>query len=377
MADVGFLEIETHSQYLQDMCEIALHGKNDVTIYTHKGIKSKIDKNIDGCADIDWKVQGDKSTRRFLSQVESDTDRLDILCVNTINLHITNLYSFSKFTPDCVSLLWVHNTNNWFDSRYSLSKAVRGNLALYLKNRVLRNFDQFLFESNSLKEHASVQLSTDRPCHTFVPLYYSPSKIDALDGDSPLSLVTPGIIAPFRRDYDLLLDTFEDTSPDEAIRLTLLGSPKGEYGERIQKRCAELSSDGYDIHWFDGWVSHEAFHNRMREADAIVSPIATEYDNKRWETESYGTTKCTGNVHDALRFAKPILLPDHYGKSSELGDAALYYDGREELRRQMTKLLDPDTLTAYSERAIEQSEGFTLKKQTRLFNNLLGDILSN
>lgn len=65
--------------------------------------------------------------------------------------------------------------------------------------------------------------------------------------------------------------------------------------------------DHVNIEYYDSRVSHEEFERKMQAAEVLWCPIQKE-TRFFGITEIYGKTKMSGNIGDAIKYAKPAIF---------------------------------------------------------------------
>jgi len=143
-------------------------------------------------------------------------------------------------------------------------------------------------------------------------------------------LVT-GSITERARDYDLLLNAFEAVwrSGVSKANLVVLSSPRTAYGNRIFSRMERLSSEGFPISYYDGWIAEDEYLRQSQEAHYVIAPIRQEY---------YGSGEITSVEVEVVRSGIIGIFPGWYHLSSHVDSGLLSYDSEEVLTELIRKL---------------------------------------
>jgi len=123
--------------------------------------------------------------------------------------------------------------------------------------------------------------------------------------------------------------------------------------ENISNRCRCLRQQGFNIQFYDGYISEEVFRDEAIPVDIIINPI-------RLKNYPHGTF--TSGLVEAIRHTKPGIYPAGYIVPKELLSSFLFYDKVEELSHLIeNKILNSrESLEKLSKNAIINSEKFSL-----------------
>ena len=127
--------------------------------------------------------------------------------------------------------------------------------------------------------------------------------------NQPVKVVIPGTVNNNRRDYQHVLEKIKYFTSE--MEIYLLG--KAEEEDMLRKLSQTQASlhPNIRIIYYDDYISQEAFENVLKAAHLVLCPLQ-EKTFFMGVNEYYGKTKITGNINDAIKFGKPIILPDHY-----------------------------------------------------------------
>jgi hypothetical protein len=129
---------------------------------------------------------------------------------------------------------------------------------------------------------------------------------------------------------------------------------------------------GLNVVTFDEWIHKAEFNNRLKCADAIISPLRQIPKSRSGYKELHGRTTGTGTVFDAMGFGKPLLLPQEYAIGEEINDIARHYEDREDLNRILNRLItERDFLLKWKRESFKNAQRFCLEKQRRRFEQIL------
>lgn len=423
---IGLFELTWHPQNLRELCRIVDAEESNVTVFTSE--EHYEDWFADADLDHDhgaysWIVRGeDESLESYFDRVEQRcAEELDFLMVLTpfgsgvISSH------FVEFDPDCASVCWLYNSRACIESTHDATEA-RGDLneitprlrrallpedpetaerslkpyRYYMRPYILENYDAYVVEYPPIRAYLEENWEWDRPVHNFAPYVYeddtAEGNSDELTNDritagdrggardqNPVEVTVSGRVVENVRDYDQVLNVFEDVfaTHGDDVALTILGRPVGDYGDRIVDRCRDLESRGYTATAYTDWVPPAEFDRVLERSDVLLNPIYLVEETTREPApdEYRSRTKGTGVLFDALKRGKPLILPEGFVVDSMLEGSTMTYDTDTELRQTIETLADdPETLTTLREQAADNASRFALEKQRVRFHKLVDDV---
>lgn len=223
---------------------------------------------------------------------------------------ILNLFKLRKYKL----LASIQNAALWFG--YTESKEIK-----YIVKKLLCNYSKHFFSRYfvGLKEMQTyiTEVSNNKYKVNVTP-FSLPSYCKNTVGNDKITVVVPGIYSTKRRDYFGLLE-FIRSNPSMFntsvgnFRIIFLGAPSITVdGQKICDKMIELERMGYDVSYFDRFVTKSVFVDHMRGANFILSPVnVTGHQH-----EIYGKTKDTGAFWDMLKFdtvgyvPKGLIIPE-------------------------------------------------------------------
>jgi glycosyltransferase involved in cell wall biosynthesis len=376
MVKVGILETQAHEQVVYYLSEILTSGDHTVTLYTNNKIREEMEELQGGAGNINLVVKKEEQTIwSFLSEVEKDVEKKDVLIIQPLYGGIRELLPFARFNPKCKIMLIVFNINTWLFDISSLRKNLKRIGQKFVRRQIVNNADGYLVEYPVLEDYIRENSSTNKNLHYFVPTIYEESNIKK--STEEITIVVPGNISPSRRNYNLILELFKKVSePNGLLHLNLLGKPENSRGERIIDRCKELSEEGYNVSWAREWIPFEQFHKEIQQSDIILAPLMNKFD-RFGVTEYYGKSKGSGCISDALRNGKPIVLPSHFQAEKVMGEGAVYYQNKPDLESIMREIKNNSYfLRNLKTEAIKASERHRISCQLNRFEEIISDYLS-
>ncbi|MCD9855698.1 hypothetical protein LUD75_13325 [Epilithonimonas sp. JDS] len=305
MKKIAYIELDTHAELANNFFELT---KNSSEFFVDFYFSEKIYKLL--------KLEGDNV---FLTDYSELLEVLkkknyDFIIIGTVHRHF-NFYK--ALVKNCKTAIVVHNLNFTKASRWELFKSIfkkdqRYRLKLFLKEGLL--------ESSKVYQRAKYLLGIDETISKknnleYFPIYYNQFDSENLENDV-IRIVIPGAVSQSRRDYFSFfkkLKSFRDINQNYEI--IFLGKAAGQELETLNKLVDKLPQF-IKIQYFKEKLNQEIFDQWMMKANILYCPIQTE--TKFFSIkETYGKTKISGNIGDAVKYGKPAIFPTTYPSDLE------------------------------------------------------------
>jgi len=365
--EIGMVEILCHHVFLYSLASVAKESGASVTIFTTKNLYDLVAPLFkDKIINYRWVIKDeDEKIHDFLKRVNKlAEEELDLLFINTLQ-GIWYYPAYFLFKPKCKSILVTGRATDWFGSKYQLNlfKDIKysliHNATHFMTKKVLPRYDAILVHTQTLKDYV---LKYGYKKNIFVLPFSIYEGNRDIKKTKKIKFIVTGSIAEHRRDYDSLLKAFEKiwTSGYKNVCLTILGRPIGEYGERIINWCRPMKEHGFDIQFYNEYISEEIYKDEIASANVIINPI-------KLGNYSYGGF--TAGLVEAIRYAKPGVYPFGYVVPNKLLSSSLFYNKIEELPNliEYNFINNRESLKRLSQNAIINSEHFSLQKVTKYF----------
>jgi hypothetical protein len=387
LKEIGILEIYCHVKFLYTLSRICKTEKSNVTIFTTKEIFLKMETYLENKSDYNIVLKKENESKHsFVKRVEKIcNEKIDLLFVNTIQTTCLNFPHFFGFKPKCKMILTIHTANAWFDTKpvFSIKKIFRTidtNLStIIIHTIVLPKYNAINVIYSPIKDYILKKTNYKKNVFTF-PFGFFNDKIDisASKKNDKLIIVVPGQIEEHRRDYNVVLDAFENLFKkfNKEIMLYLLGYPVGIYGNFILKRCKKFKDRGFNIKYYDSFVPEDEYNEIMKDVDLIITPIRIKSRGAGVITETYGETKGSAAVFEVIQYAKPSIVPEKFNLLKELDTSTLKYKNRKDLEKILIELIESkDKLEKLKQEAYKNSKKFTINVfQDYFFKEILNNL---
>lgn len=380
---IGILEYHYHSIFYYTLAKICRTKHTQVTLFTTKKIFSLISSHFSNKKDYRIVLQHDKeSLASFLHRVETICNaNIDLLFINTIQESLKDLPHYVRFHPSCKMILTIHDANTWLNQKITIDitrpfATLDTLLSTLLINKIiLRKFDAINVIYPPIKNYILKNTNYQKEIFTLPFTFFDEKKYHfSTELPNKIRFVVPGAIIESRRDHTAVMDAFEhlfDSYP-HSFSLYLLGKPIGSYGKQILKRAEQLKQQKYDIHFFSEFVPEEIYDKIFREATVVIAPIKLNTRSLGVMKETFGETKASGVLFDAIQYAKPIVLPFNHSVMKELASSTLIYRNAEDLYGHLSTLLsDKKTLTTLVKNASKNSLHFSLSNMQHYFQQIV------
>jgi len=377
---IGILEYHYHSIFYYTLARICKTKHTQVTLFTTQKIFSLISPHLANKKDYRIVLQRDnESLASFLHRVETicNTD-IDLLFINTIQESLKDLPHYVRFHPSCKMILTIHDANTWLNQKKTTIDITRPFATLdtlmstlLINKIILKKFDAINVIYPPIKDYILKNTNYEKEIFTLPFTFFDEEKYQIPTNlPKKIRFVVPGAIIESRRDHTAVMEAFEHLfeSYPKAFSLCLLGKPIGSYGKQILKRATQLKQQNYDIHFFSEFVPEETYDKIFREATVVITPFKLETRSLGVMKETFGKTKASGVLFDAIQYAKPIILPYNHSIMNELSSSTLIYKDAEDLQNLLSTLLsDKKRLQILVKKAIHNSRYFSLSNMHRYF----------
>jgi hypothetical protein len=351
LKNIGILEFHCHIRYLYILSKICKTKQTNVTIFTNKDLLSKLKTYLKNLSDYEIVVKEEKeSIKSFLKRVEKIcNEKIDLLFINTFQLTLFYLPRYISFNPKCKTVFTIHVVNAWlkpkpvFDFKQIL-KSIDTNLSSFIGPKLLLpRYSAANVVYPTLKDYISKETDYKKPVFT-IPFgcFDHETFEDDNTKEGKIKFVITGQIEEHRRDYDMILDAFENIFPkyNNQIELILLGYPVGPYGANIIKRCKNLKDKNYNITYFDSFVPEKEYNELMKKVDFIILPIKIKSKSFGIIPEYYGITKGNAGIFEGIQYAKPMIIPADFNMVDELKSSTFFFKDSKNLEETIEKLIE-------------------------------------
>ncbi|MFT3934318.1 MAG: glycosyltransferase [Chitinophagaceae bacterium] len=266
----------------------------------------------------------------------------------------------------------IHEINNFLYPRfsYNIKKALR-----YFSKRALSKIaDAFIVNNDQMRNIIIQQQSTCKPCYVITPVFYMDNS-ENISKQESFSVVVPGSVDSRRRDYKIVLAAwtiFMQTKKTDKETLLILAGNSNPYGHDILAIINSNPTLKETVRIFDSEIPECQFQRIITDASIIVSPQNATTSISDHIQETYGITKTSGNIYDAIRHGKPLIVPALLRTPEEIASSTIRYASEKALIEIFQNLSnDKNIFYSINQRAIENSQKFSYKAMRKKIDTMI------
>ena len=358
--------LSSHENYFVNLLKILPDNIPDIYIFTTDEYKESVFPDIPKPSKYNWITQSrSESFSGFLSRASDILNNQVDLLISFPIYSTRKVFEFLKLDSNCTHLQMIFNVNLWVGKSFRVTPRIGSYLESFLRRQLITRFDGVIVEYSPIEDYLK-GIITDIEVVSFVPVFFDNQSAS----DSNFRVTIPGHIEPVRRNYEFLIDTIEGHLQEyqNELEIHLLGSASNPEGESITDEFDRLARSGWDIKYYTDWIPIDQFENVLKTTDLIVSPIK-KHKEMGAVTERYGQSKGSGVFSDAIRYGKPLALPDHYEVPPETNSIVRSYSDKEDLANIIGTALQSEGL---AEPELEQlRQRFSLENQKVNFQSII------
>lgn len=304
MKKIAYIELDTHAEIARSFMDL-MHDSNDFSVdyYFSKKISKQIGQTVHN-------IFVAESSDIFNILKEKN---YDLVIIGTVHRYFD---TFLEITEHFNTSVIVHNLNFTKISRFQLLKNIfkkgfKYRLKLLVKEDLLSAPKVFETARNLLVLDESLLKTNPQSKLKFLPVFFF--KEYEINRKSIITIVIPGGVCQERRDYVHILKRIKDFKRKTHFQFVFLGKVVGKELQWL-KDFEKDKIQNISFKYFTEKVPQPLFDEWMRKADILWCPLKkeTEFFSQK---ESYGITKMSGNVGDAIKYGKLAIFPENYPNS--------------------------------------------------------------
>jgi len=262
---------------------------------------------------------------RIRKQINQD---YDLLCINSIQGYRIGYFYLLRFKVPTIAA--AGRISEFFGSNYkilglnSIRRIAHHNYTRFLLPKVIKSLKGLIVHTKKAKQLALAE-GYRNPIHCMpFSLHIKQKKIIKNPQNSVHFLIT-GSITERSRDYFSVLSLFESIWEKgiKGAKLTVLSSPKTNYGYKVYDEMQRLKNKGYPIKCFSDWIPEQQFVSETAKADFLIAPILQGY---------YGAGEITSVQVESIRMGIPAFYPDWYSVDENQKDSSIFYTSHDHLK---------------------------------------------
>jgi glycosyltransferase involved in cell wall biosynthesis len=374
--NIAIFETE-HFEGAYPMIRILDIDANQLTIFVNRETYHRFDDlfGIDMKRYI-WVVQPDSmSKRKFIWQIFKvcKNNNIKLLFLNTVNANFILYGWLAAFLPSLKVILTLHDINNFLCSNYSLNlrRTVR-----HVGKRVLAHFCYaYSTVSETVQQNLRISIGVKKKvfCIPGAVFENRDKAMQLCNPSKPLRIVVPGSIDKLRRDYDKVFELLERINKHSLpVTIVLAGGPVAVYGQAIiDKSRSYLKTYNNLIYYEEAVVKQSLFDEELDNCHFVWIPSVIRTVIADGIEEIYGITKSSGNVFDAIKHARPVLVPKGLVMPGSLQSSTFTYDSVDALINFLIAIIQlPGIYNEWAGKALSNSREYTAEKMRERIKEL-------
>lgn len=364
---IGIYESE-HFETVYPVLRVLDNGTHHITVFTTIAVARQLNDQLGAdYQKFKWILKEDgQSIRSFIETISGHVKKesLDFFLLNTVSNNHLLFARMIKKNLNTSFYLVVHDVNNLMLSKpgFGLRKLVRH----IGKKMLVRLCKGFFTISSRTTAYLAGFIKDGRTVQWFPGAIYEEAKLVSIqkNKDSKLRIVVPGTLDSRRRNYHLVFKLAEQVIEKQmAIEICVLGGSTAVDSAAILEQCRQLSKKYQGFTYYElPEVPYAEFDRQMIEADFIWVPSTVNTIMADTIAETYGQSKSSGNMFDAIRYAKPLLVPASLVIDKEQEDAAIVYKDLDELISILSNLQQSGNYAIWTGKALEVARKYSVSK---------------
>ena len=377
--EIGIYETVRHVPVLYNYMKICKTKKTNVTLFLSEHIYSRLLQNDFDKNDFNFVIKkNNESIYAFVKRVkEYCNENIDILFVNTIHETLSDLIKFINFDLKCKTVLTVHHANAWIKPKLvvnPLKPLMTGDTLIgvpLIKNFIFPYFDAINVIYKPLRKYIYDNMNYQKEIFTFpTSTFEEEIYVNNQNDNKKLRISIPGLIQSHRKNYTPVIIALEALCKKykDKLEIYVPGQPVGPFGRNTVKQFNKLSEYGSKIVTFNEFVPDEVFDDLLNKCDIIIAPIKIQTRADNLTYEEYGRTVGSGVIYNAVKFARPIIVPAEFNMLEEFNSSSFGYKDEVDLEQILEDIIqNPAKLKELKVKALENSRSYSLKNLQNYF----------
>lgn len=366
--NIGIFETQ-HFEGAYPMIRIMDTPGNRLTIFVNADTYQRFsDLFADDMARYTWVIKpSGMHSRQFIWQIYKTCrkEKITLLFLNTVDANFI-LYGWAAaFLPATKVILTLHDANSFLKSSFSTHPR---RLVRHIGKKVLSYFcHAFSTVSETVQQYIINNMGVQKQVFCIPGAVFENQHYTAItcNFSARLHIVVPGSIDNRRRDYNQVFDLLEYVNKRALpVVITLAGGPYGAYGNGMTTAFREYCTMHNNLVYYETPVlDQHIFDAAINKAHFVWIPSVIKTVIADGIEEEYGLTKSSGNIFDAIKHARPLLVPDALTMPISMQSSVFAYSAVENLADFLTAIAAAPTLyTKTAAEALSNSKKYTAEK---------------
>lgn len=268
----------------------------------------------------------EESLFKYYGRISASLKNLEIVILEEHSGNYVSLL-WLIFTTKSQIMLTIHNVNSWVKLTYNRGLTIL--IKSIIKRLIIEKVAGCIVVSSNVKNYV---VDNNLIKNIFMIPFVSINISDFKNGkflnnnNKRFTIVIPGNVSSKRRDYNTILDTFEELKKElPELKLVLLGRLIKEDERKIYERINTINSkNANDISYWTTYIEQNLFEEEISKANVLIGNVNIEYSGND-NIEYYGQSKETGILFLMLKYKKITLVPEQYEVPKLLSSIMLKY----------------------------------------------------
>ena len=355
-----------HFEVAASLIKLFAAGNCNLTLIINSRVNEKLSEVFeDGNTQINKIILPKKISRLALYQtLQKYIDKIqpDLFYLNTVSSNHILFAWLLKKNKTVRSILTVHAINCLFEPIPFLGfkKIIR----YFGKRMLVNNVNEFNVISETMTGYLHNKNKKKKTIHNIPGAVFTGQQKNSILSDV-INLVIPGSIDYRRRNYEEVIELIELADKTGLpVNITLAGGYYAEFGEDIINRMKKLQLVFCSLTIFGKEeLSQSQFEMILLNSHFIYMPCVINTAICGKIKEVYGVTMSSGNISDAIQFARPFIAPRALRLPQNLISSCMEYSNKDELLGLLLSLFKkPDSYQKYCDEALKNSMNYTIEK---------------
>ena len=340
--------------------------KNSITVFTDEETMQQLGYLLDGKLDrYTWVIQQRESNRNFIESIfgHISNHQYDLIFFNTIADNFVHYARHIQKLKGERVIMTLHDVNGFF--HYQPSTAIRRIVRYFGKRKLIRIIPWFNVLSETMVSHLRKKLPASKVIFNLPGSLFNPENFirKNYEKNETIRIVIPGSVDIRRRNYWLAFDLLKLAQQKGIpVSITLLGSLKEKYSPKLFSSIRQWIHANNNLHIYDVPVVNQDEYDRvMHGCHFIWIPLQPKAVVTDGTVEVYGTSICSGNMGDIIRYARPFLAPSSLPMDRALAESCLRYQTIDAIVSRLEVLSSGD-YDRFQDQAYKASLNYTREK---------------
>ncbi len=291
-------------------------------------------------------------------------EKIQLLFLNTVTAHFMLYAWVAALLSSAKVILTLHDANNFLRSRFSLNPRIT---VRHIGKRALAHFcDAYITVSETVQQYLLNNMKVKKQVLCIPGAVFDKREdvIQKYNPPAPLRIVVPGSIDGKRRNYDEVFELLGKINQQLLpVTIVLAGGPYGAYGSDIISKCHTYALSHNNLVFYEIPVIDQViFDKELDSCHFIWVPSVIKAVMADGIEETYGLTKSSGNIYDAIRHARPLLVPEGLTMPERLRSSITFYQSTDDLLRFLNAVIDsPPSYHHHAEEAFANATTYTIE----------------